>query len=151
MKTITFANVTFTTDLDFSTSIQVEDITDRVEELRDELESAHDEKETTLSFEYALQDASNFADNADEYAEFVGLMEILSEIEGNGGDHQWNGGWYPQELLHDNDFEQRMDEMVDECYELPKLPSFCIITLDYVALRQDYTEIEIDGNTLLMR
>lgn len=151
MNTYTFNSITFATDLDFSTSIQVEDITDRVDELRDELESAHDEKETTLSFEYALQDAANFADNAADYAEFVGLTKILSEIEGNGGDHQWNGNWYPQELLHDDDFERRMDELVRDCYSLPELPSFCRITLDYVALRQDYTEIEIDGNTLLMR
>jgi len=45
-----------------------------------------------------------------------------------------------------------MDEMVADCYEVPKnLPSFMTITLDYVALQQDYSTVEIDGTTYFYR
>jgi len=44
-----------------------------------------------------------------------------------------------------------MDDMIEDCYELPKLPSFMTVVLDYVALRMDYTAIDFDGVTYLIR
>ena len=54
-------------------------------------------------------------------------------------------------IIHDSYFEEYMDEMVNDCYDLPDLPSFMSITLDYDALRMDYTEATIDGETYLIR
>lgn len=128
-------------------SIDSRDVIERLEELRGELESYHDEQETTLSFEYALQDAANFPDHADEFAEYATLQSLAEQGEQYAPD--WN---YGEQLIRDSYFEQAMDEMVADCYELPKdLPFWMIVTYDYDALRQDYTEIDFDGVTYLIR
>lgn len=139
--------------IDLTSSFSMSDLTDRIDELRDELESHHDDAETTLSFEYALQDADNFAPLSDEYNEWKALTEIAAELEGMGGDHEWNGDWYPGEVIHVSDFEQRMDDMFSDCYsECSKnLPSWASIALDYDALKQDYSEHTFEGNEFLVR
>lgn len=145
--------VTVNLAIDLSSSFQMSDLTDRIDELRDELEAHHDEQDVTLSFEYALQDADNFAPLSDEYNEWAALNEIAEELRGMGGDHKWNGDWYPHEVIHVSDFEQRMDEMFSDCYsECGKnLPSWASITLDYDALKQDYSEHTFEGNEFLVR
>ncbi len=138
--------------IDFSTSVRMEEITDRIDELLADLEAHHDEQESTLSFEYALQDVCNFEDMEEEWEELKALEEIADELKGMGGDHEWNGDWYPHEIIHTDDFEERMDDMVDECYDFGKnLPSWASIKIDYDELKQDYTEHEIDGNTFYAR
>lgn len=145
--------VTVNLDIDLTRSFDMSDLTDRIDELRGELEDWHDEQDTTLSFEYALQDADNFAPLADEFNEWSALCEIAAELEGEGGDHEWEGDWYPGEVIHVSDFEQRMDDMMEDCYheKYKNLPSFISITLDYDALKQDYSEHTFEGNTFLVR
>jgi hypothetical protein len=109
--------------------IDLEDITDRVDEL----------------------EADQPLESDDDLSELDGLKTILSELAGGGGDHQWNGTWYPGYLIAEDHFEEYMDEMVADCYSIPELPSFMTVTLDYGALRSDYTAIEIDGTTYLYR
>ncbi|WFG37931.1 hypothetical protein 20Sep420_00046 [Pseudomonas phage 20Sep420] len=138
--------------IDFSTSVRMEEITDRIDELRDELEAHHDEQESTLSFEYALQDVGNFEGMQDEWHELNALQEIADELKGMGGDHQWNGDWYPHEIIHTDDFEERMDDMVEELYDFHKgLPSWISVKIDYDALKQDYTVHEFDGHIFYAR
>ncbi|QYW02008.1 ArdA-like antrestriction protein [Stenotrophomonas phage Siara] len=139
--------------LDFTTSINMEEITERIDELLAELEAHHDEQETTLSFEFALQDVHNFYGLVEEWDELKALQEIADDLKGEGGDHEWKGDWYPGYLIHEDDFKSNMDEMIDDCYpQLSKnLPSWVSLNIDYDALRQDYTEHEIDGNTFLAR
>lgn len=113
--------------------IDVRDIIARVEELENEV---------------ADTEAQAWK-NRDEYAE---LTAILDELAGSNGDEQWRGDWYPLTLIRDSHFEEAMDELVYDCYEVPKnLPSFMSIVLDYVALQQDYTCVEIDGATYFYR
>lgn len=113
--------------------IDVRDIIERIEELENEIPETEGQKWA----------------NCDEYASLMALME---ELSGNGGDEQWRGDWYPVTLIRESHFEEAMDEMVADCYEVPKdLPSFMTITLDYVALQMDYTSTEIDGVTYLYR
>lgn len=113
--------------------IDVRDIIERIEELENEVPETEGQKWA----------------NCDEYAALTALME---ELSGNGGDEQWRGDWYPVTLIRESHFEEYMDEMVADCYEVPKdLPSFMTITLDYVALQMDYTSTEIDGVTYLYR
>ncbi len=45
-----------------------------------------------------------------------------------------------------------MDELLEECGDIPRdLPSYLTITVDYDALKQDYTTIDFDGVTFLIR
>lgn len=145
--------VTVNLAIDLTKSFEMETLTDRIDELRDELEEHHDAQDTTLSFEYALQDPDNFAPMADEYAEWAALNEIAAELEGMGGDHEWNGDWYPQEVIHESDFEDRMDDMVSDCYSdhASNLPVFMSVKIDYDMLKQDYTEHSFEDNIFFVR
>ena len=122
-----------------SDTIDVRDVIARFEELEGEIES----------YAEKMEDWQANSENVEEHAL---LAKLLDELKGNGGDEQWRGDWYPVTLIRRSYFNQVMDELVEECYELPKdLPSFMIITLDYVALEQDYTSVDYDGVEYLYR
>ena len=119
--------------------IDVRDIIERVEELESEIEA------------YA-ETMDDWQANADNQQELEALMSIMGEMKGYGGDEQWRGDWYPVTLIRDSHFEEAMDELVHDCYDMPKnLPDFMTITLDYVALQMDYTSVEIEGATYWYR
>lgn len=127
--------------LSYDDIIDVRDIIERIEELESDIEDLRESEQ--MSDQAA-------ADEADE--ELQSLLSIMEDLKGNGGDEQWRGDWYPVTLIRESYFEEYMDEMVADCYEVPKnLPSFMTITLDYVALQMDYTSTEIDGVTYLYR
>lgn len=84
--------------------------------------------------------------NALDAEEFTSLAALLTKLSGNGGDEQWRGDWYPLTLIRDSHFDKAMDEMLEECGEMPKnLPCYLRITVDYIALQMDYASIEYDG------
>lgn len=66
---------------------------------------------------------------------------------------QYSSDWeYGQALIHRRYFEEYMDDLVADCYELPKdLPYWMSITVDYDALEQDYTSVYLDGEEYLIR
>lgn len=146
---------------DFTSSddiINVSDITDRVEELRserDELESAIEEANEDSTDKvpfHAAQKALAEWDDGDEGKELAQLEELLSDMCGYGGDHQWEGNWYPATLINEDYFEKYMDEMLEDIGAIPKnIPEYLTITVDYDALKQDYSEVEFDGNTFYYR
>jgi len=137
--------------IDFTDSrIMVEDITDRVEELRDNIEC----------YENEGGDLEKHDEHLDEKAELVMLEGILDELRGNGGDHQWEGNWYPQELIAGSAFVDYITDLIDECYEMPKEINsgdwpYRHMSIDYESAakeaEQDYTTIEIDGNDFFYR
>lgn len=147
--------------------IDVRDIIERYEELEAEREALSDHvEECEAANEYhnsegdmdAPEERDLVTANDDLKAwdeenseELENLKSILDDLKGNGGDEQWRGDWYPVTLIRESYFEEYMDEMVADCYELPELPSFMTVTLDYVALQMDYTSTEIDGVTYLYR
>ena len=113
--------------------IDVRDMIERFEELETESED----------------DLPMSSDNAEE---FTAIKKILEELCGNGGDEQWRGDWYPVTLIKDSHFNDSMDELVADCYEVPKdLPSFMTITIDYDMLQLDYCSIEIGTETYWYR
>lgn len=147
--------MTVESTIDFAeTRIMVEDITDRVDELRDERDDYNDPD----------AESPNMADWADVHpddaAELVMLENILDELKGGGGDHQWNGDWYPHELLAESDFVEYIKELIDDCYEMPKEMNsgswpYRHMSIDYEAAakeaEQDYSTITIDGNDFFYR
>jgi hypothetical protein len=129
-----------TTELDLTADIiDVRDIIARIEELEDAI-SAYAEKMT------------DWQDNADNTEELAKLQALLDDLEGLGGDEQWRGNWYPVTLIRDSYFKDYMDEMLEDCGDLPKdLPCYLSITVDYKALQMDYTSISIDDVTYWTR
>jgi predicted mannosyl-3-phosphoglycerate phosphatase (HAD superfamily) len=107
--------------------IDSRDIIERLEELEDQCEMAY--------LDY------------DEYEEYASLYDLTEECSNLSAD--WE---YGEQLIRRSYFEQYMDEMIEECYELPKdLPYWMTIKLDYNALEQDYTSIDFDGVEYLIR
>lgn len=147
--------------------IDVRDVIERYEEL----ESEHEDLTTNLQeaqaelandilkgifittedredSETVVEDAKKALENWKEEndSEFTALKDLLEELAGYGGDEQWRGDWYPVTLIRYDYFESYMDEMLEDCGELPKdLPSYLSITVDYDALKMDYSTVEIDG------
>jgi hypothetical protein len=144
---------TFTSSDDI---INVSDITDRVEELRDELEALEQDvteaNESGAATEHA-EAMKALADWRGENAEELKNLEaLLSSLCGYGGDHKWEGDWYPATLIHEDHFEYAMNEMLEDIGAIPKdIPEYLTITVNYDALKQDYSEVGFDGNTFYYR
>lgn len=136
------------TELDLTADvIDVRDVIARVEELRAEKEDAEhdDDGNRRTGYEWA-------SDATDDAEELTALESILSDLCGNGGDEQWEGDWYPVTLIADHYFETYMDDMLEDCGDLPKnLPFYLRVVVDYDALKMDYTTTEIDGNEYYYR
>lgn len=114
--------------------INMKDLTDRAEELEDQ------------------QNDEGIIEDSDDSEEYYSLIELIKELQGMGGDHKWRGEWYPAYLISDSYFEEYMDEMLEDIGDLPKnLPCYLTITVDYNALKQDYSRVEVDGETYWVR
>lgn len=79
----------------------------------------------------------------DESIELSTLIE-LNRI-GEALTDEWGNG---TTLIRHDYTPEYFDELVKDCYELPKgLPVFMKLVIDYEMLLQDYEEIEVDGVT----
>lgn len=127
--------------------IDVRDIIERYEELEDEKENLEaDVVDASSPDDLEQAEAALNEWGTDNGAEFTALKNLLEELAGYGGDEQWRGDWYPVTLIRYDYFESYMDEMLEDIGELPKdLPSYLSITVDYDALKMDYSTVEIDG------
>lgn len=121
--------------------IDVRDVIARVEALESELsedaETSEDEEER-LSF-----------------AELLTLRELLEKLEGNGGDEEWRGSWYPIGLVRESyfeDFARQEAEDLDLIKSDARWPYTCI-DWERAAeeLKQDYSEVDFDGVTYYFR
>lgn len=84
--------------------------------------------------------------------ELVELRGLLTALAGTGGDEGFEGNWYPCTLIHDSHFEAAMDELLGDIGDIPRdLPRYLTITVDYVALRQDYRSVEVGNQTYWYR
>lgn len=113
--------------------IDVRDITDRVDELEDEQPLESD----------------------DDLAELDALKKLLEELRGNGGDHQWDGDWYPLLLIRDSHFEDYAQQLADDIGAINSdagWPNNCI-DWERAAreLQMDYSTVEYDGVTYWYR
>lgn len=94
-----------------------------------------------------IEELENNGCDFDEHEELETLKALAEECEDYAPD--WT---YGTTLIHRDHFKQYMDEFIQDCYEIPKdLPSFMIITVDYVALEEDYTSVDFDGQEYLIR
>lgn len=119
--------------------IDSRDIIERIEALENERES--------LLYENGGGMSQDEFDNSDEGKELETLKEFAEECE------QYSSDWeYGETLIHRNYFNEYMDEIIEDCYELPKdLPYWMNITIDYDALEQDYISVYLDDEEYLIR
>jgi antirestriction protein len=146
--------------------IDMEEITDRYAELRDEradLETDRDDAESEAQEDQPDAEAQSAADEAwaaadralkawdeDNGEELKELEELIEELRGaGGGDHQWEGDWYPRELIAEIDFEEYAEELADDIGAVPAdagWPNNCIDWEKAAReLAQDYSLVTFRG------
>lgn len=134
--------------------IDMEEITTRYAELRDEradLATDADESDEPTAANEALSEWDN--DNADELKE---LAELIEELRGaGGGDHQWEGDWFPSELIAEDDFEEYAEELADSIGAVDSNASWPLSCIDWEQaareLAQDYSSVEYQGKSYYWR
>lgn len=124
--------------------IDIRDVIARIEELREQLPSNASEvmPGTTLEM-YELKE------------ELAMLEAFMDECEGNGGDEQWEGSWYPVTAIRDSYFKDYAQEFAEDIGAIKTdvtWPNNCI-DWDQAAreLQMDYTSVEFDGVTYWVR
>ena len=140
-------------------TIDSRDVIARVEELEaeeSELQQEIDEKEDQYTPEeltknpapvIVAKEALKEWRESEEGQELIALKVLAAQGEDYAPD--WE---YGAQLIHEDYFEEAMDELLEDCGDIPKdLPSYLIITVDYDALKQDYTELDFDGQTYYIR
>lgn len=122
--------------------IEVRDIIERVEELEVSIQDYENED----------NDLELHGEHLSQKEELEELRGLLSELAGYGGDEQFEGDWYPITLIRDSYFETAMDELLEDIGDIPRdLPCYLTITVDYIALQQDYLSIDIGDETYWYR
>lgn len=97
----------------------------------------------------------NGTDQDTLFAELASLESLLDECRGNGGDHEWDGAWFPVTLIRDSYFKEYAQELAEDIGAInadASWPNNCI-DWDQATreLRMDYTEVEFDGQTYWTR
>lgn len=122
--------------------IDVRDIIERVEEL------------------HALGAVGSHAvdneDHTEEDEELHLLEELLGDLQGNGGDYEWQGHWYPVSLIRDSywedDCREFAEDMHGEAIRNAAWPMNCIDWTQAANERQmDYSSVEFDDVTYWYR
>lgn len=84
----------------------------------------------------------------EETQEIVDIRAFLNSVRGRGGDEEFEGVRHPVTFIHESYFETYMDELIAECYDIPKnIPPWMTITYNYDALLMDYIHCLINGET----
>lgn len=142
--------------------IDICDIIERVETLREELAAHYEEEaskgETNLAFDEWPAGVIVFGPAHPQWEEAKELSEaeeLLSELEGYGGDEQWEGNWYPATLIHDDYFTQYAQELAEDCGMIGRNDKWPYTCIDWDAaaeeLKVDYSTVEFDGHTYYYR
>ena len=82
------------------------------------------------------------------------LRMILDDLQGNGGDEQWRGEWYPAHLISDEYFPTYVRELLQDCGVIPSdLPFYVAIDWNKTAANVgvDYTTTTVRGIEYLYR
>ena len=126
--------------------IDVRDIIARVLELRDERDE-HNEKMGSPDAWDGVPDG--------EPEELVMLEGILSELAGYGGDEEFEGDWYPVELVDDSYFQEYTQNLAEECGMVDTNARWPMTCIDWeqaaLELQMDYSNILIHGSTYWYR
>lgn len=89
------------------------------------------------------------SEDANEIEQRDTLASLLSELQGNGGDEQWRGDWYPLTLIRDSYFEDYARELAEDIGAVDKNAGWPNQYIDWEAaseaLQMDYTSIDIEG------
>ena len=126
--------------------IAVQDIIARVLELRDERDEYNEEMGSPDAWAWV---------HDGEPEELVMLEGILSELAGYGGDEEFDGDWYPVQLVAEGYFQEYTQELAEDCGMVDTSARWPMNCIDWGQaareLQYDYSSIEIHGFTYWYR
>ena len=126
--------------------IDVRDVIERVEELQ-AARTEYDEHHGTPGAWAKIDDG--------EPQELQTLTDLLAELKGNGGDHEWEGAWYPIGLIRDSYFEDYARELAEDCGAISRNSAWPLQHIDWKAaaeaLQQDYMMVDYGQSTYWYR
>lgn len=121
--------------------IDFRDVTARVEALRDERDT-FDQHQPADGPDWPTE----CSDDAEELAR---LEKLLEETAGYGGDHQWQGTWYPGSMIADDYFKTYAEDFADDIGAINRDAAWPVCHIDWDAaaesLKQDYSSITYGG------
>lgn len=84
--------------------------------------------------------------------EFNDLKKVIDDLQGNGGDEQWRGHWYPMTLINESHFTDYCEELVNDVEDF-KIPSYVEIDWEATAdnMKADYSSIDVGNNVYFYR
>lgn len=105
--------------------------------------------EDVIDVRDVIDEYEGIREDADEQDRANELATLLADLRGYGGDHQWEGAWYPVTLIRDSYFITYAQELADEIGAINsemRWPATCI-DWDQAAreLQIDYTSVEYNG------
>ena len=126
--------------------IDVRDIIARVLELRDERDEYNDKIGSPDAWDSVI----------DGEPEELGMLEgILAELAGYGGDEEFEGDWYPVQLVADSYFQEYAQDLAEDCGMMDTNARWQMNCIDWEQaareLQMDYSSIEIRGFTYWYR
>ena len=131
-----------------SDMIDSRDIIDRLEEVIEEIE----ELEESIEDEQELTEDGYKVKRSDELDELIEERDMLESICEQGSDcEDWK---YGVTLISDDYFVEYCQELVSDIGDLPRdIPSYLVIDWEATAdnIRQDYTEIDVNGRVYWAR
>ena len=173
---LNITNISFNSSLD-SRDIQSE--IDNIESMKNDYESDLESLNNELNYlEDELYDIENGEDYTDkennidnkleeiadkeneiqecefEYNRYSEELEELEALKEEISDNSDEGFEYGIQLIHENYIDDYLDELLEDCGYIPKdMPSW--IKIDWQAtydnMKEDYNEIELNGNTFYIR
>jgi hypothetical protein len=144
-------------DFKGSDVIDLRAVTDRVDELREQRDALREEFDADPAndgVDFANWVRNQVGFSSEEADELAALGSLLDDLKGYGGDHQWEGSWYPLTLILDSHFTAAMQELVEDIGDVPKgFPAYLEIDWEATAnnLRVDYSSVEFNGDTYWYR
>jgi hypothetical protein len=105
---------------------------------------------------YWMTDSGEEAiEDEDEDKELKDLESVLEDLAGNGGDHQWEGDWYPVTLVRESHFEDYARQLAEEIGAISGDENWPCNCIDWERaareLRMDYSSVDFDGETYYFR
>ena len=126
--------------------IDVRDIIARVLELRDERDEYNEKMGSPDAWD-GVPDG--------EPEELAMLEDILSELAGYGGDEEFDGDWYPVQLVAGSYFQEYAQDLAEDCGMVDTNARWPMNCIDWEQaaneLQYDYSSIEIHGSTYWYR
>ena len=118
--------------------IDVRDIIARVLELRDERDEYNDKMGSPDAWDSVIDG---------EPEELAMLEGILSELAGYGGDEEFDGDWYPAQLIADGYFQEYTQNLAEECGMVDTSARWPMTCIDW---KQAACELQMDYSCILI-